>query len=140
MNDLPIQTYKSVVQQCDALEKKLADMAAESNSIKDAAKSLLSEASIVYSKYNETQQPDKELVDMLTLHELQAVMSETPATDEFTRELMVKGVESGAEHFRSRARCCRGLGHHDRACFLETTADMFDDFAAQLRKGINDAQ
>ena len=29
MNNLPIQTYESVVQQRDALEKKLADMAAE---------------------------------------------------------------------------------------------------------------
>lgn len=132
--------YESVVQQRDALEKKLADMAAESNAIKDAAKSLLSEASIIYSKYNETQQPDKDLVDMQTLHELQVAMSETPATDAFTRELMANGVESGAEHFRSRARCARGLGHHDRACFLDTTAEMFDEYAESLRKEINDAQ
>ena len=140
MNNLPIQTYESVVQQRDALEKKLADVVAERNAIKDAAKSLLSEASIVYSKYNETQQPDKDLVDMQTLHELQVAMSKTPSTEAFTRELMAKGVESGVEHFRSRARCADGLGHHDRACFLDTTAEMFDDFAAQLRKGINDAQ
>lgn len=94
MNNLPIQTYESVVQQRDALEKKLADVVAESNAIKDAAKSLLSEASIVYSKYNEMQQPDKDLVDMQTLHELQVAMSETPATDAFLHELMAKGVDA----------------------------------------------
>lgn len=94
MNDLPIETYESVVQQRDALEKKLADMAAESNAIKDAAKSLLSEASIVYSKYNETLQPDKDLVDMQTLHELQVAMSETPATDAFINSLMGKSVDA----------------------------------------------
>lgn len=93
MNNL-IETYESVVRQRDALEKKLADMAAESNAIKDAAKSLLSEASIVYSKYNETQQPDKDLVDMQTLHELQVAMSETPATDAFINSLMGKSVDA----------------------------------------------
>lgn len=51
MNNLPIQTYESVVQPRDELENKLADLVAESNAIKDAAKSLLSEASIGYSKY-----------------------------------------------------------------------------------------
>ncbi|MDX6839796.1 ead/Ea22-like family protein [Hafnia paralvei] len=94
MNNLPIQTYESVVQQRDALEKRLADVVAESNAIKDAAKSLLSEASIVYSKYNETQQPDKDLVDMQTLHELQVAMSENPATEAFTRERMARGVDA----------------------------------------------
>lgn len=94
MNNLPIETYESVVQQRDALEKKLADVVAESNAIKDAAKSLLSEASIVYSKYNETQQPDKDLVDMQTLHELQVAMSETPATDAFINSLMGKSVDA----------------------------------------------
>ncbi|EHM40152.1 hypothetical protein HMPREF0454_03563, partial [Hafnia alvei ATCC 51873] len=87
-------TYESVVQQRDAPEKELADVVAESNAIKDAAKSLLSEASIIYSKYNETQQPDKDLVDMQTLHELQVAMSETPATDAFINSLMGKSVDA----------------------------------------------
>nr|WP_248005650.1 ead/Ea22-like family protein [Hafnia alvei] len=94
MKNLPIETYESVVQQRDAPEKELADVVAESNAIKDAAKSLLSEASIIYSKYNETQQPDKDLVDMQTLHELQVAMSETPATDAFINSLMGKSVDA----------------------------------------------
>ena len=126
MNNLPIETYESVVQQRDALEKKLADMAAESNAIKDAAKSLLSEASVVYSKYNETQQPDKDLVDMQTLHELQVAMNETPATDAFTRELMAKGVDALADHLS-------GMN-------ISASETSVREFADQIRKGINDAQ
>lgn len=127
MNDLPIQTCESVVQQRDALEKKLADMVAESNAIKDAAKSLLSEASIVYSKYNETQQPDKDLVDMQTLHELQVAMNETTATDAFTREMMSRGVEAFAKDWKGAAN-------------YSQISEMANKFASQLRKGINDAQ
>lgn len=126
MNNLPIETYESVVQQRDALEKKLADVVAESNAIKDAAKSLLSEASIVYSKYNETQQPDKDLVDMQTLHELQVAMNETPATDAFTRELMAKGVDALADHLS-------GMN-------ISASETSVREFADQIRKGINDAQ
>ncbi|KKI49020.1 hypothetical protein XK97_01110 [Obesumbacterium proteus] len=126
MNNLPIETYESVVQQRDELEKKLADVVAESNAIKDAAKSLLSEASIVYSKYNETQQPDNDLVDMQTLHELQVAMSETPTTDAFTRGLMAKGVDALVEQEKSE--------------WMESYIKSAKDFAAQLRKGISDAQ
>nr|WP_279077295.1 hypothetical protein [Hafnia alvei] len=36
MNNLPIQTYESVVQQRDELEKKLADMAAENTKMRNA--------------------------------------------------------------------------------------------------------
>lgn len=126
MNNLPIQTYESVVQQRDALEKKLADMVAESNAIKDAAQSLLSEASIVYSKYNETQQPDKDLVDMQTLHGLQAAMRETPATDAFINSLMGKSVDALADHLS-------GMN-------ISASETSVREFADQIRKGINDAQ
>lgn len=124
MNNLPIETYESVVQQRDELEKKLADVVAENA----ALNKFIKDDCWVWDDKNETY---FDAIDCIP---------ETPATDAFTRELMAKGVESGAEHFRSRARCARGLGHHDRACFLDTTAEMFDDFSAELRKGINDAQ
>lgn len=116
--------YESVVQPRDALKKKLDEMAAEHATLNKFIK----DDCWVWDDKNET------------YFDACDCIPETPATDEFTRELMAKGVESGAEHFRSRARCASGLGHHDRACFLDTTAEMFDDFAAQLRKGINDAQ
>lgn len=124
MNNLPIQTYESVVQQRDALEKKLVDMGAENA----ALNKFIKDDCWVWDDKNET------YLDAIDCS------PETPATDAFTRELMSRGVESGAEYFRSRARCARGLGHHDRACFLDTTAEMFDEYAESLRKGINDAQ
>lgn len=116
--------YESVVQQRDALEKKLAEMAAENTGLKD----LIDYRCWVYDDSEER------YLDAVNY------LPETPATDAFTRELMAKGVESGAEHFRSRARCARALENHDRACFLDTTAEMFDEYAESLRKGINDAQ
>lgn len=134
MNNLPIQTYESVVQQRDALEKELADVAAENYALK------VSQSEIYDYTQQFTSSDDREMWN--AMHDIYKLSSplETPVTDAFTRDLMAKGVESGAEHFRSRARCARGLGHHDRACFLDTTAEMFDEYAESLRKGINDAQ
>ncbi|GEM_PF-2422843 len=135
MNNLPIQTYESVVQQRDALEKKLADVLAENTKMRNAIE--FATAPDMWIEQHNAMLEYRYVdwyVDVLN------EAKETPVTDEFTREMMAKGVESGAEHFRSRARCARGLGHHDRACFLDTTAEMFDEYAESLRKGINDAQ
>ena len=59
------------------LELKLTDMAvqlanAESKcrELSSKAMELVCEASLVYSKYNETQMPDRDLVDMQTLQEM----------------------------------------------------------------------
>lgn len=187
MKNMQPETEKSVVQQRDALEKKMADMAAENAYLLPSAASELNTSWMLHKTMlgaqvalfcvvngdfqsardwleGTTDEAGAEIPDGMTIPELQewfdsqmvsndgnngfltrkqaeeAIKARVPATDAFTRELMAKGVESGAEHFRSRARCCRGLGHHDRACFLEKTAYMFDDFSAKLRKGINDAQ
>ncbi|EJT4817831.1 hypothetical protein N2618_000631 [Citrobacter freundii] len=60
-----------------ALEQKLTDMAvqlanAESkcSELSSKAMELVCEASLVYSKYNDTQMPDRDLVDMQTLQEM----------------------------------------------------------------------
>lgn len=119
----------------DELVKKLADVVAENTKMRNAIE--FATAPDMWIEQHDGMLEYRYVdwyVDVLN------EAKETPVTDEFTRELMAKGVESGAEHFRSRARCARTLENHDRACFLDTTAEMFDDFAAQLRKGINDAQ
>ena len=126
MNNLPIETCESVVQQRDAL-------AAENTAMKENIENVL-------SHWAAAEPGDMSWMMDKCMPSLRDSCIETIATDEFTRELMVKGVESGAEHFRSRARCARGLGHHDRACLLDRTAEMFDEYAESLRKGINDAQ
>lgn len=126
MNNLPIQTYESVVQQRDAL-------AAENAAMKENIENVL-------SHWAAAEQGDMSWMMDKCMPRLRDSCIETQATDAFTRELMSRGVESGAEYFRSRARCARALENHDRACFLDTTAEMFDEYAESLRKGINDAQ
>lgn len=49
------------------------------------------------------------------------------STDEFTRELMARGVEAFAKDWKGAAS-------------YSQISDMANKFAAQLRKGINDAQ
>ncbi|NLS53847.1 hypothetical protein [Hafnia alvei] len=110
MNNLPIETYESVVQQRDALEKKLADMAAENA----ALNKFIKDDCWVWDDKNETY---FDAIDGIP---------ETPATEKFTRELMAKGVDALVEQEKSE--------------WMESYIKSAKDFAAQLRKGINDAQ
>ncbi|EAX3122825.1 hypothetical protein ATY56_23075 [Salmonella enterica] len=59
------------------LEMKLTDMAVQlanaeikCRELSSKAMDLVCEASLVYSKYNDTQMPDRDLVDMQTLQEM----------------------------------------------------------------------
>ncbi|EJS8701777.1 hypothetical protein NFA99_004985, partial [Escherichia coli] len=120
MNNLPIQTYESVVQQRDALEKKLSDVVAENAELKSRVVIVPAKSYVKDMRCNVVRWA--KVIDALSDAgvafvrddgELIAGAKETPVTDELTRELMAKGVESGAEHFRSRARCARTLENHD---------------------------
>ena len=122
MNNLPIQTYESVVQHRDALEKKLAEMAAENAALNKFIKA----DCWVWDDKSETY---FDAIDGIP---------ETPATDSFTRELMAKGVEAFAVMI--------GTPRPDdvRDDFFESLCKQFEksanDFASDIRKGINDAQ
>ncbi|WP_306587693.1 hypothetical protein [Hafnia paralvei] len=120
MNNLPIQTYESVVQQRDALEKKLADVVAENVALK------ASQSEIYDYTHQFTSSDDREVWN--AMHDIYKLSSalETPATDAFTHELMAKGVELFAEH----------LGRNEFA----KESSMAYRFVDRLRKGINDAQ
>ena len=66
-----------LIEYAEKLEAEVTDMAvqlanAESKCRELASKAmeLVCEASLVYSKYNETQMPDRDLVDMQTLQEM----------------------------------------------------------------------
>lgn len=110
MNNLPIETYESVVQQRDELEKKLADVVAENA----ALNKFIKDDCWVWDDKNETY---FDAIDCIP---------ETPATDAFTRELMAKGVDMAA--------CAMdGMNQFNYATAL-------DELAQKLRKGINDAQ
>lgn len=110
MNNLPIETYESVVQQRYELEKKLADVVAENA----ALNKFIKDDCWVWDDKNETY---FDAIDCIP---------ETPATDAFTRELMAKGVDMAA--------CAMdGMNQFNYA-------NALDELAQKLRKGINDAQ
>ncbi|TBL55552.1 hypothetical protein EYZ00_03560 [Hafnia paralvei] len=136
MNNLPIQTCESVVQQRDALEKKLADMAAEVESVKSRMQLLVDIVNNADNSYCMCGSAMKDHgiygcgspAGMFDYHYGKWIESkdETPATDAFTRDLMAKGVELFAEH----------LGSNEFA----KESSMAYRFVDRIRKGINDAQ
>ncbi|EAQ6918496.1 hypothetical protein MVR12_005363 [Escherichia coli] len=136
MNNLPIQTYESVVQQRDALEKKLADMAAENYALK------VSQSEIYDYTQQFTSSDDREMWN--AMHDIYKLSSplETPATDAFTREWMAKGVDALAAKYTNMIETM----HPDTIAYgalkqeFESVIKEANKFAAQLRKGINDAQ
>ena len=115
MNNLPIQTYESVVQQRDALAAENANL---KEVLGEIPKSLFKHVNgDTYEWQIRTKSPEEMIKEAL---------SETPATDAFTRELMAKGVDALVEQEKSE--------------WMESYIKSAKDFAAQLRKGINDAQ
>lgn len=119
MNNLPIQTYESVVQQRDELEKKLADVVAENTKMRNAIE--FATAPDMWIEQHDGMLEYRYVdwyVDVLN------EAKETPVTDTFTRELMAKGVEDAASSLF-------GTGY---------SFDLLMAYAAKLRKGINDAQ
>lgn len=140
MNNLPIETYESVVQQRDALEKKLADMAAENAAMKnafgpgDAVFNFLTIA-LRHTTYDQIDLDDVSLAFRMSL-------PETPATNAFKKELMAKGVDALAVKYRNMIETM----HPDTIAYgalkqeFESVIKEANKFAAQLRKGVNDAQ
>lgn len=124
MNDLPIQTYESVVQQRDALEKKLADVVAENTKMRNAIE--FATAPDMWIEQHDGMLEYRYVdwyVDVLN------EAKETPVTDEFTRELMAKGADL----------CVKALVSSDDDDFTDAP-NICSMVAYQLRKGINDAQ
>lgn len=136
MNNLQIETYESVVQQRDALEKKLADVVAEAESIKSRMQLLVDIVNNADNSYCMCGSAMKDHgiygcgspTGMFDYHYGKWIESEdeTPATDAFTRELMAKGVDALVEQEKSE--------------WMESYIKSTKDFASNLRKGINDAQ
>lgn len=128
MNNIPIETYESVVQQRDAL-------AAENVALKYLSIKLFN---LGYLKGHESTVEgyfiDIHRNDIGTYHnddvaEIIEDEVETPATDAFTRELMAKGADL----------CVKTLVSSDDDDFTDAP-NICSMMAYQLRKGINDAQ
>lgn len=116
-----LEDYKSVVQQRDALEKRLADVMAENTKMRNAIE--FATAPDMWIEQHDGMLEYRYVdwyVDVLN------EAKETPVTDEFTREPMAKGVDALADHLS-------GMN-------ISASETSVREFAAQIRKGINDAQ
>lgn len=125
MNNLPIETYESVVQQRDALEKKLADVVAENYALK------VSQSEIYDYTQQFTSSDDREMWN--AMHDIYKLSSplETPVTDAFTRELMAKGVDMAISHIYKKFECTGRIG---------VPVMALEWLAKNIRTGGNDAQ
>lgn len=131
MNNLP-QTYESVVQQRDELAVENARYKFEVSRCHQTIDEMFK---------NRDKWIDKEWLAGIWSTS-KRLMNETPATDEFTRELMAKGVDALAVKYRNMIETM----HPDTIAYgalkqeFESVIKEANKFAGQLRKGINDAQ
>lgn len=63
-------TYEQLERQVLDMAVQLANAESKCRELSSKAMELVCEASLVYSKYNDTQMPDRDLVDMQTLQEM----------------------------------------------------------------------
>ena len=141
MNNLPIETHESVVQQRNELEKKLADMAAEAESIKSRMQLLVDIVNNADNSYCMCGSAMKDHgiygcgspTGMFDYHYGKWIESEdeTPATDAFTRELMAKGVDMAISHIYKKFE---GTGR------IGVPVMALEWLAKNIRAGGNDAQ
>ncbi|HFV9275335.1 TPA: ead/Ea22-like family protein [Enterobacter asburiae] len=138
-----------------------AALAAENAGLKATAILLADEANQVYRRWNLIQQPDGDIVDMQTIHELLCACHETPATDAFLAEVRAQSHKEGAHFVANRMLAAWDAGFIDDTAknaadiarmILTSTEFMADapegdfdrsfadgvleDIAAQLRKGV----
>lgn len=77
------------------LQMQVEKLAAENTGLKATAILLADEANQVYRRWNLIQQPDGDIVDMQTIHELLCACHETPATDAFLAEVRASAIPEG---------------------------------------------
>ncbi|TCZ61644.1 hypothetical protein [Klebsiella grimontii] len=77
------------------LAKAYQQLAAENVGLKAAAILLADEATQSYRRWNLIQQPDGDIVDMQTIHELLCACHETPATDRIVAGIKASAIPEG---------------------------------------------
>jgi len=114
----------------EELEAQVKQLAAENAALKIAAIFLADEAAAIYKRWNLIQQPDGDIVDMQTIHELMCACHDTPATDAILASLRAEGVEMFVEDCKSR----HGQHVHPFASVgYSAVVELGSQFASQLR-------
>ncbi|WGA03119.1 hypothetical protein NFK84_15515 [Enterobacter ludwigii] len=118
------------------LQMQVEKLAAENTGLKATAILLADEANQVYRRWNLIQQPDGDIVDMQTIHELLCACHETPATDAFLAEVRAQGVERLANAWYAIANeTDPGISISDSSRLkYRQRADDAADFANEIRQ------
>ncbi|WP_283647722.1 hypothetical protein [Hafnia paralvei] len=157
MNDLPIQTYESVVQQRDALEKKLADMAAENAALKNSSAYVIQDGEppkrfFYHNDWFVAKVKGGRFAVLRPLPEEYSYDYTTIDGTYFRKDLILgwmqlpdteylPNVETPATDAFTRELMAKGV--EDAASSLFGAGYSFDllmGYAAQFRTGVNDAQ
>ena len=125
------EAYQAGVAQGEA---RCAALAAENAGLKATAILLADEANQVYRRWNLIQQPDGDIVDMQTIHELLCACHETPATDIFLAEVRAQGVEMFAKAQEKIADEELIGANFDLSLRFRGMSNAAKKFAAQLRQ------
>lgn len=123
MNNIQIETYESVVQQRDALAVENGRLCNRITHAEGCYRAAIFEGlnEAIIESYGSNL---ADIVSRRIVYAFPSIGEPNPATDAFKRELMAKGVEDAASSLF-------GAGY---------SFDLLMGYAAQLRKGINDAQ
>ncbi len=103
-------------------ESKCRELAAENAALKVSAIFLADEAVQIYKRWNLTQQPDGDIVDMQTIHETICACHETPATDAYLAEVRAQGVEMLAAKYESKIEPYKNHDEFMNAHYLKMQA------------------
>lgn len=91
------------------------------------------EASLIYSKYNDTQMPDRDIVDQQTLQELYEICTADDGAA-YLAEVRAKGVEQLASLAGNEYQRYKSVNDRSGARKWKSIVILCTDFAAQLRK------
>lgn len=108
----------------NAMEAKCAALAAKGMEV-------VREASLIYSKYNDTQMPDRDIVDQQTLQELYEICTADDSAA-FLAEVRAAAVDEVCLKISNAIVNC----YQDEQIGLDAAATICADLAAQLRKGV----
>lgn len=108
----------------NAMEAKCAALAAKGMEV-------VREASLIYSKYNDTQMPDRDIVDQQTLQELYEICTADDSAA-FLAEVRASAVDEVFLKISNAIVNC----YQDEQIGLDAAASICGDLAAQLRKGV----
>ncbi|EPT9065024.1 TPA: hypothetical protein ACXIMP_001284 [Enterobacter asburiae] len=118
MEDNRSFVYEMTQHMFEAYQAGVAEGEAKCAALAAKGMEVVREASLIYSKYNDTQMPDRDIVDQQTLQELYEICTADDSAA-FLAEVRAQGVEMFADDL-----LCPDLDSTIR------------EFAEQLRKGV----